>query len=70
MQCMRFCRKVRFFGQNPKILCHEFNDLQTQERSKKPLCDRTLNTTRYGLLATSTFSAVMGKSWMRTPTAS
>ena len=30
------------FGQNPKILCHEFNDLQTAKLSKKRLCDRTL----------------------------
>jgi hypothetical protein len=29
------------FGQNPKILCHEFNDLQTAKLSKKRLCDRT-----------------------------
>src|SRR5437899_7453361 len=24
-----FCRKVRFLGQNPKIGCQEFNDLET-----------------------------------------
>ena len=36
-----FCRKVRFLGQNPKIGCHEFNDLQTPKLSKKQLCDRT-----------------------------
>jgi hypothetical protein len=38
----RFCRKVRFLGQNPKIEYQEFNELQTLKRSKKPLCDRTL----------------------------
>jgi len=30
------------FGQNPKIGCQEFNDLQSPKLSKKPLCDRTL----------------------------
>jgi len=40
---MRFCRKVRFLGQNPKIECREFNDLQTAKLSKKQLCDRTLH---------------------------
>src|SRR6266571_1903973 len=30
------------FGQNPKIWCQEFNDLQTPKCSKKQLCDRTL----------------------------
>jgi hypothetical protein len=30
------------FGQNPKIGCQEFNDLQTPKLSKKQLCDRTL----------------------------
>jgi hypothetical protein len=30
----RFCRKVRFLGQNPKIWCQEFNDLQTPNLSK------------------------------------
>jgi hypothetical protein len=29
------------FGQNPKIECQEFNDLQTLKLSKKQLCDRT-----------------------------
>jgi len=29
------------FGQNPKIWCQEFNDLQTPKLSKKQLCDRT-----------------------------
>src|SRR5436309_8543129 len=29
------------FGQNPKIGCQEFNDLQSPKRSKKQLCDRT-----------------------------
>jgi DDE domain len=38
---LRFCRKVRFLGQNPKIECREFNDLQTAKLSKKQLCDRT-----------------------------
>jgi len=30
------------FGQNPKIWCQEFNDLQTPKCSKKQLCDRTV----------------------------
>jgi hypothetical protein len=34
-----FCRKVRFFGQNPKIEYQEFNELQILKRSKKQLCD-------------------------------
>ena len=38
---LRFCRKVRFLGQNPKIEYQEFNELQTLKRSKKQLCDRT-----------------------------
>jgi hypothetical protein len=38
----RFCRKVRFLGQNPKIWCQEFNDLQTPELSKQQRCDRTI----------------------------
>jgi len=38
---LRFCRKVRFLGQNPKIGCQEFNDLETPKLSKKQLCDRT-----------------------------
>jgi hypothetical protein len=29
------------FGQNPKIGCQKFNDLQTLKLSKKQLCDRT-----------------------------
>ena len=37
----RFCRKVRFLGQNPKIGYQKFNDLQTAKLSKKQLCDRT-----------------------------
>jgi putative transposase len=37
----RFCRKVRFLGQNPKIGWQEFNDLETPKLSKKQLCDRT-----------------------------
>ena len=36
-----FCRKVRFLGQNPKIGCQEFNDLETPKLSKKQRCDRT-----------------------------
>jgi hypothetical protein len=36
-----FCRKIRFLGQNPKVECQEFNDLQTHKLSKKQLCDRT-----------------------------
>ena len=38
---IRFCRKVRFLGQNPKIGYQKFNDLQTAKLSKKQLCDRT-----------------------------
>ena len=38
-----FCRKVRFLGQNPKIGCQKFNDLQTHKLSKKQLCDRTVS---------------------------
>ena len=30
------------FGQNSKIGCQKFNDLQTPKPSKKQLCDRTL----------------------------
>src|SRR6266446_568550 len=41
-QTFGFCRKVRFLGQNPKIECREFNDLQTTKLSKKQLCDRTM----------------------------
>src|SRR5262245_235049 len=37
----RFCRKVRFLGQNPKIGYQKFNDFQTAKLSKKQLCDRT-----------------------------
>jgi hypothetical protein len=40
--CFRFCRKVRFLGQNPKIRCQEFNGLETPKLSKKQLCDRTV----------------------------
>jgi hypothetical protein len=29
------------FGQNPKIWCQEFNDLETPKLLKKQLCDRT-----------------------------
>ena len=29
------------FGQNPKIGCQKFNDVQSPKRSKKQLCDRT-----------------------------
>jgi hypothetical protein len=36
------------FGQNPKIWCHEFNDLQTPKLSKKQLCDRTIIPPRAG----------------------
>ena len=28
-----YCRKVRFLGQNPKIGCQKFNDLQTAKLS-------------------------------------
>src|SRR5215831_16585682 len=38
---VRFCRKVRSLGQNPKIGYQKFNDLQTAKISKKQLCDRT-----------------------------
>jgi hypothetical protein len=37
----RFCRKVRFLGQNPKNGYQKFNDLQTAQISEKQLCDRT-----------------------------
>ena len=40
-QAARFCRKVRFLGQNPKIGYQKFNDLQTAKLSQKQLCDRT-----------------------------
>ena len=40
MQLLRFCRKVRFLGQNLKIGYQKFNDLQTAKISKKQLCDR------------------------------
>src|SRR5713101_6863873 len=36
------------FGQNPKIGCQEFNDLQTPKLSKKQLCDRTVGGGRTG----------------------
>ena len=29
------CRNVRFLGQNPKIGCQKFNNLQTTKLSKK-----------------------------------
>jgi hypothetical protein len=51
----RFCRKVRFLGQNPKTECREFNDLQTAKLSKKQLCDRT---------ATSADLADLTPSWL------
>jgi hypothetical protein len=35
------------FGQNPKIGCQEFNDLQTPKLSKKQLCDRTPQTAEH-----------------------
>src|SRR3989442_567863 len=38
---LRFLSQSSIFGQNPKIWCHEFNDLQTSKLSKKQLCDRT-----------------------------
>jgi hypothetical protein len=41
----RFCRKVQFWGQNPKIGCQAFNDLQTPKLSKKQLCARTSRAT-------------------------
>ncbi len=41
LRIIGFCRKVRFLGQNPKIECREFNDIQTAKLSKKQLCDRT-----------------------------
>src|SRR5262245_22148235 len=37
----RFCRKVRFLGQNAKIGYQKFTDVQTAKLSKKQLCDRT-----------------------------
>ena len=41
-----FCRKVQFWGQNPKIGYQKFNDLQTPKRSKKQICDRTVHRSR------------------------
>src|SRR5712664_3019132 len=38
---LRVLSQSSIFGQNPKIWCHEFNDLQTSKLSKKQLCDRT-----------------------------
>src|SRR2546427_3808122 len=37
----RVLSQSSIFGQNPKIGCQEFNDLQSPKRSKKQLCDRT-----------------------------
>ena len=39
---VRFCRKFRCEGSNPKISSWQSNGLQTLELSKKQLCDRTL----------------------------
>ncbi len=53
----RFCRKVRFLGQNPKIWYQEFNELQTPKLSKKQLCDRTpINAQRVGPILPSSHS--------------
>jgi hypothetical protein len=41
MPPQRYCRKVRFLGQNPKIGYQKFNDLQNAKLSKKQRCDRT-----------------------------
>jgi len=49
LHCYRFCRKVRFLGQNPKIGYQKFNDLQTAKISKKQLCDRTLSIAEFSL---------------------
>jgi catechol 2,3-dioxygenase-like lactoylglutathione lyase family enzyme len=38
----RVLSQSSIFGQNPKIGCQEFNDLQTPKLSKKQLCDRTV----------------------------
>ena len=38
----RFCRKLRFQGQNLKIGYQHFNDLQTPKLAKKQICNRTL----------------------------
>jgi hypothetical protein len=43
-EVVRFCRKVRFLGQNSKIWYQKFNDLQNAKLSKKQLCDRTNHT--------------------------
>jgi ABC-type uncharacterized transport system substrate-binding protein len=36
-----FCRKFRFWGQNPKTGSLKFNRLQTPKLSQKQICDRT-----------------------------
>jgi hypothetical protein len=38
---LRVLSQSSIFGQNPKIWCQKFNDLQTPKCSKKQLCDRT-----------------------------
>ena len=62
---LRFCRKVRFLGQNPKIGYQKFNDLQTAKISKKQLCDRTVFFTVCGDLvgAFSLRDARVGDGW-------
>src|SRR2546425_8121634 len=45
------------FGQNPKIGCQEFNDLQTPKLSKKQLCDRTAMDRRRGIMCQNHLSA-------------
>jgi IS1 family transposase len=40
---MRVLSQSSIFGQNPKIECQEFNNLQTPKLSKKQLCDRIEN---------------------------
>jgi hypothetical protein len=37
----RVLSQSSIFGQNPKIWCQEFNDLEAPKLSKKQLCDRT-----------------------------
>ena len=38
---LRVLSQSSIFGQNPKIWCQEFNDLQTPKLSKKQLCEWT-----------------------------
>src|SRR5712691_2628831 len=49
------------FGQNPKIWCQEFNDLQTPKCSKKQLCDRT----SCGAFSNRCFRLILHEVWAR-----